>query len=100
MRIKVQDKQTIFDIALQYTGSIDAVNEILIANKKQDDTLLVGEELTIPNVYNNAVATYFKERGKVIATAVQSDIIVFSTQDNALIMTQNPHNQEVLQLLN
>jgi len=68
-KIKVQDNQTIFDIALMYTGSIDTVMDILLHNGKVDDTLYVNEILVIPTVINQAIVDYISKNKVVMTTS-------------------------------
>src|SRR5690554_308231 len=69
MKIIVQDNQTIYDVALQYAGSLEAVIDILEANEKTNTTLLIGEELVIPSVLAAKVSNFFNDKGVVIATS-------------------------------
>ena len=69
MKITVKDNQTIYDIALQYAGSLEAAIDILEANGKADTLLYKGEELEIPNVISNKVVNFFSENKYVISTS-------------------------------
>lgn len=69
MKVTVKDNQTIYDIALQYAGSIEAVIDILEANGKKDTTLLIGEELVIPNVITQKVAQFYESSNVNVATS-------------------------------
>jgi len=68
MKIIVKDNQTIYDIALQYAGSLEAVIDILEANGKTDTTLLIGEELEIPSVVKNKIVEFFFSSLTTVAT--------------------------------
>lgn len=64
MFVKVRQGQSIFDIALQYYGSIEAVQWLITDNNIDlNASLEVGRQLTIRNeVYNQAVVDYFKNK--------------------------------------
>ena len=70
MTIQVKQNQTIWDIALQYAGSIEAAFDILEANGKADTTLFVGESLLVPKVVNKKVAQFFESETS-IATSLE-----------------------------
>ena len=62
MKIIVKQDQTIYDVALQYAGSLEAVVSILVANGKANTALLIGEELEIPDVLVARVAGFFNDK--------------------------------------
>lgn len=63
--------QTLFDIALQYCGGIDAAFEIAAINGLSiSDTLSVGMLLRIPEQQNLKTARYYKDNGIKPATAM------------------------------
>jgi len=68
MKVIVKDNQTIWDIAVQYAGSVEAVIDILEANGKLTTVLLIGEELVIPEVLVQNIANFFESRGLIVAT--------------------------------
>lgn len=70
-RIRVQNFQTIYDIAIQHAGSIDSVVEILSQNGKSSADLLVDEELIIPSIHNQEIVDYFADRAISIATSTE-----------------------------
>ena len=49
MKIKVTQNQSIWDVALQYTGSTDNIVPILLASNKVNFALFINEELIIPD---------------------------------------------------
>ncbi|WP_107039975.1 LysM peptidoglycan-binding domain-containing protein [Brumimicrobium mesophilum] len=69
MKITVKDNQTIYDIALQYAGSLEAVIDILEVNGKIDTTLLIGEELTIPSVLVPKISEFYSSSNLTVATS-------------------------------
>jgi hypothetical protein len=74
MKIKVVDGQSIYDIALQWAGSVEAVVEIAEANHMSlDDSLQAGRELEIPRVHNKKLAAYYKQNNIIITTDGQND---------------------------
>lgn len=68
--IKVQNGQSIFDIALQHCGDVAAAFDIAVLNDiLLTDALAAGQSLAIPAVVNTDVVNYYKSRGIVPATA-------------------------------
>lgn len=73
-RVKVITGQTLFDIAIQTSGSIEAVLEIAAANDiSVTDDLEPGKELEVPRVVNQTIADYFRVNGITPATAVRKE---------------------------
>lgn len=68
MTIQVKQNQTIWDIALQYAGSIEAAFDILEANGKSDTALFVGESLVVPKVVNKKVAQFFESEASIASS--------------------------------
>jgi hypothetical protein len=69
MKIKVVDGQSIYDIALQWAGSVEAVVEIAEANYfSLDDALAAGRELEVPRVHNKKLADYYRNNNITITT--------------------------------
>mgnify|MGYP001264975549 FL=1 len=67
--IKVQNGQSIFDIALQHCGDVAAAFDIAVLNDiLLTDALAAGQSLAIPAVVNTDVVNYYKSRGIVPAT--------------------------------
>jgi hypothetical protein len=74
MKIKVINGQNIYDIALQYAGSVEAVVEIAEANYMSLDTILeAGRELEIPKIYNKKLVDYYKQKKIIITTEHGTD---------------------------
>ena len=71
MIITVKNNQTIWDIALQYSGSLEAVVDILQASGKTSTELFIGEEITIPYVSNKRVAQFFRDNNISLSTSSQ-----------------------------
>lgn len=71
MIIKATENQSLFDVAIQYLGSILAAVDIALANNiSVTATITPGMELKIPaSTFKNAeVASYFSGRNQNIAT--------------------------------
>lgn len=52
----VKLKQSIYDIAVQYCGGVDAVNDIAVLNDiSTDDDLQAGTVLLLPAIVDNSV---------------------------------------------
>lgn len=83
MKVVAQIEQNIYDIALQYYGNVDAVYNILIANKMNYDTPIIpGNKLEV-TTQNNIITNYFNN--KTIATG---EIYLF-TIGNMILDTDN-----------
>jgi hypothetical protein len=70
MKAKVQEYQTIYDIALQYCGSVDAAVAILLLNNKTSEAILAGEELLLPEANDAQILSWITANNVSIATAV------------------------------
>jgi len=67
---EVLNGQTLFDIALQYCGSIEAAFDIASLNDMPvTSSLRPGETIRLPDVANKRVVNYFKANGIKPATA-------------------------------
>lgn len=68
-QIIVKNRQTLWDIALQYCGSAQAALSIARSNNiALTDTPTPGTELTVPDVINKKVVEYYSLNGIVPAT--------------------------------
>ena len=71
MEIKVLNGQSLFDIAIQSAGSIEAVFDIALANGISiTDDLEPGTVLVVPAVLNRQVAEYYRVNGIQPATGI------------------------------
>ncbi len=68
MKVKVLHNQTIFDIALQHTGSIESAFEILINNNKNVIEVIQNEELNISEIVNKKIQEYYLAKSITIAS--------------------------------
>lgn len=66
MNAKALENQNIVDIALEYTGSIETVFDIMVANPEVFPELLTpvvsASEIAIPAVVNNNLVRHFSSR--------------------------------------
>lgn len=79
MKIKVLHNQTIFDIAVQYFGTVDAAYDIAFLNDIGiTDVLPVSLELRLPpNDYGfNEVVNYYKSNRITPATADRESYLI------------------------
>ncbi len=68
--ITIQERQTVWDIALQYCGDVEAVFQIIDINDISiTEILSAGTTLTVPNAINKRVADYYNNNGISPATA-------------------------------
>jgi hypothetical protein len=82
-KVVIQDRQTLFDIAVQYCGDREAAFQIANINDiSLTETLPVGLSLEIPEVINQKVVNYYTNNSISPATASteQADI-----PENAMI---------------
>lgn len=73
MQIKVLSLQSIYDISIQYTGTVDNAFAIAKANQRSiSDELTTSEVLIVPDslVKDVKVLQYYKARNIVPATAL------------------------------
>lgn len=68
--MKVKDSQTLIDIAVQTTGDIDGVFDLIQSNaiNSLTDNLQPGLQLNFTKVINSKVADFFASTGIIIAT--------------------------------
>ena len=71
--VKVKDRQTLLDIALQTSGSVEAVMELAIANGRSVTAALEdGEELETVEVADATVVERYAVEGVCLATEVEN----------------------------
>lgn len=72
MTIKALSKQTFYDISIQFFGTADYAFAIAHGNfKSVSDPLVVGEEITLPELGKEAkVLQYYKARNIIPATGL------------------------------
>lgn len=75
MRIKVQQGQNLFDIVLQYYGSIDGIKDLKQRNPKliisYDQELEAGLELNIGDPLDEEVVKLYNDRKIAPATGIE-----------------------------
>jgi len=65
----VHSGQSIFDIAIQHCGSVDAAYDVAVLNSLPLDAILMpGQTLLIPKVTDKRVVDEFERRGVVPGT--------------------------------
>ncbi|MDR1370947.1 MAG: LysM peptidoglycan-binding domain-containing protein [Dysgonamonadaceae bacterium] len=77
MEIKALEGQSLFDIAIQYTGESKTAIDIAKANGMDvTDTLSVGMLIIVPDdvVKNKKIVNYYSVKKITPATAVKTDI--------------------------
>ena len=81
--ITVLNNQSLLDIAVQYTGTIENAFKIAVANGLSlTDELEPGEQLIIPadEEMNNDVVSYFSAKGIQPATGLtENDLLIAQT---------------------
>ena len=93
--IIIQERQTLWDIAIQYCGNVETVFEIMNLN----DISVTGtfpKEIVIPEIINQKIVDYYRTNNIIPATAMSTEIINTGnniiTNDNAFIMVTNNDN--------
>jgi len=82
MEAIVLEGQSLFDIAIQECGSVEAVTAIAVLNDiSVTDDLQVGQLLQIPMPVNKQVAKYYKSHNLKPATAGNLD---FTNKDEGI----------------
>lgn len=72
--IIVKDRQTLLDIALQTSGSVEAVMELAIANGRSVTAVLEdGDELTVAGVADATVVNRYEINGIFPATEASDE---------------------------
>jgi hypothetical protein len=78
MEVKVLNGQSLFDIAIQAAGSVEAAFDIALANGIGiTDDLPAGTVLVIPAVLNRRVADYYRANDIKPATALGTQDVEF-----------------------
>ncbi len=71
MKVTVLDRQSIFDMAVQSSGSAEAAFEVAILNNLSiTDDLEAGQELILLQIVNKEIATYYANRQLKPATGI------------------------------
>jgi hypothetical protein len=70
---KILPNQSILDIALCNTGSLESLFDILHLNNMLSLDLQEGVELKLPNVVNSKIVDYYKTNNIQFATGVSDD---------------------------
>lgn len=71
-KIKVKDRQTLLDVALQVSGSVEAVMDLSIANGISVTAMLEdGEELTLARVVDGTVVERYEVEGVCPASELE-----------------------------
>ena len=88
--MKVFAGQSIFDIAIQHCGAIEAAFQIALKNDiGLTDNLTVGAELASAEIINRDVFNYFARRGLQPATETTNDSLSKGIFDNTFDNTFN-----------
>ena len=95
--ITVQDRQTLFDIAIQHCGDREAVFQIAEMNNISfSEALSVGFSLQIPEPVNQRVVDFYTNNSifPATATAEQEDIPenAITTNDGQYLLNTNNNN--------
>jgi len=74
MQVTVKQGQTIFDIAVQTAGSVQAAFAAAMLNGLSvTDDLAIGDTLAIPPVADKGMLQHYKDTGTVPATALDAN---------------------------
>ena len=73
MRVKVRDSQSVFDLALQEAGGVEAAMDISVQNDVSiTDELEAGAEMIMPQAVSKNIAAYYKNNAVIPATALSA----------------------------
>lgn len=81
MKISVRDGQNLWDICLQYTGTIDGTFQLALANGLNlTDSLQADQQLEVPDGLqrDSDILTYFQDNDIVPATGLTQEQIAYS----------------------
>ncbi len=90
--IIIQERQTIFDIALQYCGDVEAAFQIIdITDISLTETLSACMELTVPAVINQRIVDYYENNSISPATGEteEENLSVLVTDDGEPLVNEN-----------
>jgi hypothetical protein len=74
MEVKILNSQSLFDIAIQAAGGMEAAFDIAMAGARSiTDVLVAGASLAVPEVANRQVADYYSTHGIKPATALSAN---------------------------
>lgn len=75
MKVKVQDRQSFFDVAIRYTGDVAAAYDIALA-AGCSVTDQPPSEVEIPTVINSTVVAYFESEQITPATMINDENLI------------------------
>ena len=93
MSYKVQNRQSVFDIAIAATGSVESVVEIArLNNFGLNNRLEFGTVLQIPFVINQNVVNYLNNKNITPVSLLKSDKIMGLVDNNNNNVSDNNNN--------
>ena len=75
MKVKVQDRQSFFDVAIRHTGDVAAAYDIALA-AGCSVTDQPPSEVEIPTVINSTVMAYFESEQLTPATMINDEDLI------------------------
>ena len=98
MTITVQNRQTLFDIAVQYCGDREAAFQIAdINNLSLTEDLVAGSVIEVPQAINQRVVNYYQINGVKPATAVNTTVNnIITNDDTSVLVTNNNNNIQII----
>ena len=92
MTIKVRDRQSVWDIALQVCGDAEAAFAIAeLNNVSLSEPLAVGTELKVPSVMEMRVVEYYAQN-KIVPASIEEDTNYLITYMEEDIITNENEN--------
>lgn len=92
MIIKVRDRQSIWDIALQVCGDAEAAFAIAELNDVSlSESLVVGTELKVPSVMEKRVVEYYAQH-RIVPASIEEDTGYLITYMEENIITNENEN--------
>ena len=82
MTIKVRDNQSLFDLAVQSSGSVEAAMSLAVLNDLALSAWLeAGVTLIEPSIISSQIVGYYGSRGIMPATAISTQTDTPATSD-------------------
>lgn len=97
MKIEIKQNQSIWDIAVQYTGDSGNALAILFKNDKKNSTLMIGEELTIPNeLISKRHIEFFQDKNIGTAySSIEPEGELITNQKGEFMLNQENQNMQI-----
>lgn len=79
MIVTAKNNQSILDIAVQHSGTVEALFDIIKSNQLTDLHISDRQILAVPTILKPAISKHFTNRNKTAATMPRNDFGAFSS---------------------